>query len=196
MLNWSEGIIGAIRRRLLATHLDAIAKDPRAKPRATKLRRKPLTARLAADSAHSLVEGDGWFRCVACLGSAARSSCNSFLRSSCRPAAPAAPGFMQELGRAQVGKKRVHPSHRVSWNDGVCMHFCVECGGTSKVTMRKLALPCSGKLNRGGRDALSRLRRHLAPGSSAAAAAFNGDRTRPKKARALAKKRTLHPVFF
>eukprot|EP00969_Alexandrium_andersonii_P029402 1283994-Alexandrium_andersonii.AAC.1 len=44
-----------------------------------------------------------------------------------------------------VGGRRVHPSHRVQWLDGLGSWLCVMCGGRGAVKISKLARPCSGR---------------------------------------------------
>ena len=85
MLNFAEGVIGRIRSRLIATHLDAVEKDPHAKPRRADFRRSKSLEVCAASSEHKVAKRDGRFHCSTCFGSASLSDARSFLKTSCKP---------------------------------------------------------------------------------------------------------------
>ena len=106
MLNCVDGVIGRIRSRFIATQLDAIEKDLRAKPRRAEVRRgAKMLAACIASSEHVVSKAGGRVQCSACFGSAAIPGARAFLKSPCVPAIESARRFFPRDRRSNVGKE-------------------------------------------------------------------------------------------
>ena len=188
-IEWVDEISTNIQRRIIATLLDSIEKDPRApqpaspkaqqharaKARETKRRRKIL---LLTSSSHKPARNNkGILSCTACGGVSEKKQENTWLTTACTP--PTAAPFCPTIARpapaevVKIGTSGVHPSHAACRNEELQIWFCSTCGCTAVELLKDLAKPCKLVMNKAGRQNIARIDKGEKPGESKAAQEFN-----------------------
>ena len=122
------------------------------------------TARAIAASGHKLCDlaGTGVLQCAACMQRLPAAGVIGWLRAH--------PCVMSEVAAETVGPYQatvagahIHHSHRLAWSEETLYWFCLGCGGTAALAMRKLRRPCCHRPGVEGRRALGRLAKGLPP---------------------------------
>ena len=190
-VKWVDALAAKVRTRLAVTLQDAAQKDPRrhAPPKPPKIkvpaaasRRTALDLALAASKHLPVLDEAGAYACRACGTSAHVADAVPWLRTPCNPPAPlpfcaeaAAPAAGVEV---RLGNAIIHKTHQPVFYADQRTWACTSCGRAAVSFMRELADPCKGKegCSAKGKLNLSRLRRGLMIGDSAAAKEFNAAR--------------------
>ena len=191
-VKWVDALAATVRTRLAATLQDAAAKEPRrhAPPRPAKKRapvsagrRSALEAALASTQHSPVADAAGAYSCRACGTAAHLSDAAPWLRTPCVTpkalpfcAVAAAPPAGAEV---RLGNAVIHRSHQPVFFAEQRTWACTTCGRSAVNFMRELAEICKGKegCSAKGKLNLSRLKRGLMIGDSAAAKEFNLART-------------------
>ena len=166
-IDFAEGIGMSILRRLTEIQLDVQEKDIRTRPPP-----KPRTKRIRDSWGQSLRQSDhkitrttaGW-KCGACLAvGSSRRAVKTWIAAPCTPAVQR--GLQTAATKVRVGWQDIHESHNAVYNQETGTYYCEKCGCTGKKMLRGLAKPCSGRLNRYGRQNKAKIAAGEAPGTS------------------------------
>ena len=185
-VDWVDAQAHLIRKRLAATLIDAAEKDLRARkapPAPPPLRRKKKEAQLLAATSstdHSLPTPPLVLnKCLVCGTVPAKKQLLKWLATPCVPPVPLP--FCPSASRGgdlpiALGTTTVHASHAPVFYEEQGYWACTTCGAAGGARLKGLAAICGGVMTKSGTEALSRLKKGLKPGSSAAVVEYNRTR--------------------
>ena len=199
-IGWVDRTASIVRNRLAAILIDCTLKDPRTRqpprPKTAMQRQSAIEkhARLLAAfnaTSHSVDSGSrSSYRCRVCGTTPGTSGPTAWLKTACvapapLPFAPAAAAATAEDSSQNVGHASIHKSHTALFFADLGVWICSGCGACGEEHLRHLARECpvhalGRACTQAGKDALSRVRRGMKPGASAAAKAFNANLLRTR----------------
>ena len=116
-------------------------------------------------SDHKITRTTAGWKCGACLAvGSSRRAVKTWIAAPCTPAVQR--GLQTAATKVRVGWQDIHESHNAVYNQETGTYYCEKCGCTGKKMLRGLAKPCSGRLNRYGRQNKAKIAAGEAPGTS------------------------------